>query len=103
MSKIELPTLHWLVSAHEGRTVTNTYSASLGTLPSTGCMNVRTFNYKVYVDISANRLITESYILNPWSAGGHKSDEERAEFEISDSGVLLAAEWLSQTATKYGF
>ena len=103
MSRVELPTLHWLVSMHEGRTVTNTYSASLGTLPSTGCMNVWTFNYRVYVDITAHRLIAESYILNPWSAGGNKSDAERAEFEVSDSGVLLASEWLSQTATKYGF
>ena len=103
MSRIELPTLHWLVSAHEGRTVTNAYSASLGTLPGTGCMNVRTFNYKVFVDVTARRLIAESHILNPWRDGGNKSDFERAEFEVSDSGVLLAGEWLSQMATKYGF
>ena len=107
MSKIDLPNLHWLISKHEGRYATNVWSASLGTSPS-GCTNVKTFNYRVHVDIScANesefRLIAESYIINPWSDGGNKSDMEHAEFEVSENGVTLASEWLSQTATIYGF
>ena len=68
MSKIDLPNLHWLISKHEGRYATNVWSASLGTSPSDGCITVKTFNYRVYVDTScANesefRLIAKSYII----------------------------------------
>ena len=108
MSKIDLPRYHWLVSKHEGRFVTNTYSGSMGTLPDQGCVNVRTFNYRVYVDTSSKeetsfRLIAESYIIQPWSRGGNKTDFERAEFETSEKGVEDAGEWLARTASKYGF
>lgn len=108
MSKIDLPHYHWLVSKHEGRFVTNTYSGSMGTLPDQGCVSVRTFNYRVYVDISSGeestfRLIAESYIILPWSRGGNKTDFERAEFESSENGVNEAEEWLAKTAAKYGF
>ena len=108
MSKIDLPNLHWLISKHEGRYATNVWSASLGTSPSEGCTNVKTFNYRVCVDTSSGnesefRLIAESYIINPWSDGGNKSDMEHAEFEVTADGVLLASEWLSQISTKYGF
>ena len=108
MSKIDLPRYHWLVSKHEGRFVTNVYSGPLGTLPDQGCVSVRTFNYRVYVDTSSGeentfRLIAESYIIQPWSRGGNKTDFERAEFENSEKGVEDAGEWLTRTATKYGF
>ena len=108
MSKIDLPRYQWLVSKHEGRFVTNTYSGSMGTLPDQGCVSVRTFNYRVYVDISSGEestflLIAESYIIQPWHLGGHKTDAERAEFECSESGVRGAEEWLARTAAKYGF
>jgi hypothetical protein len=108
MSKIDLPRYHWLVSKHEGRFVTNTYSGSMGTLPDQGCVSVRTFNYRVYVDISSGeestfRLIVENYIIQPWHLGGHKTDTERAEFESSENGVNEAEEWLVQTAARYGF
>ena len=108
MSKIDLPRYHWLVSKHEGRFVTNTYSGSMGTLSDQGCVGVRTFNYRVYVDISSEdessfRLIAESYIMQPWRSGGHKTDFERSEFESSEKGVKEAEEWLGQTAAKYGF
>ena len=108
MSKIDLPRYHWLASKHEGRFVTNTYSGSMGTLPDQGCVSVRTFNYRIYVDTSSGeentfRLIAESYIIQPWSLGGNKTDFERAEFEGSEKGVKDAEEWLGQTAAKYGF
>ena len=108
MTKIDLPRYHWLVSKHEGRFVTNTYSGSMGTLPDQGCVNVRTFNYRVYVVTSSKeetsfRLIAESYIIQPWSCGGNKTDFERAEFENSEKGVEDAGEWLARTASKYGF
>ena len=108
MSKIDLPNLHWLISKHEGRYATNVWSASFGTSPSEGCTNVKTFNYRVYVDISCGtesefRLIAESYIINPWSDGSNKSDMGHAEFEVTEAGITLASEWLSQISTKYGF
>ena len=108
MSKIDLPRYHWLLSKHEGHFVTNTYSGSMGTLPDQGCVSVRTFNYRVYVDISSGekstfRLVAESYIIQPWHLGGHKTDTEYAEFENSENGINEAEEWLSRTAAKYGF
>ena len=108
MSKIDLPHYHWFVSKHEGRFVTNTYSGSMGTLPDQGCVSVRIFNYRVYVDISSGEeskfhLIAESYIIQPWHLGGHKTDAERAKFESSESGVNEAEEWLAQIAAKHGF
>ena len=108
MSKIDLPNLHWLISKHEGRYATNVWSASLGTSPSEGCTNVKTFNYRVYVDTSSGnesefRLIAESYIINPWRDGSNKTDMEQAEFEVTEAGITLASEWLSQMAGKYGF
>lgn len=108
MSKLDLPRYHWLLSKHEGRFVTNTYSGSMGTLPDQGGVSVRTFNYRVYVDISSGeesmfRLIAETCIIQPWSRGGNKTDTERAEFESSENGVRDAEEWLVRTAATYGF
>ena len=108
MAKIDLPHYHWLVSKHEGRFVTNTYSGSMGTLTDQGCVSVRTFNYRVYMDISSGeessfRLIAETYIIQPWSRGGNKTDFERAEFESSENGISEAEEWLGRTAAKHGF
>ena len=108
MSRIDLPRYHWLVSKHEGRFVTNTYSSSIGTLPDQGCVSVRTFNYRVYVDTSGKeestfRLIVETYVMQPWSRGGHKTDFEQAEFESSEYGVKEAEEWLARITAKHGF
>ena len=108
MTKIDLPRHHWLISRHEGRFVANTYSGSMGTLPNQGCVSVRTFNYRVYADISSGdensfRLIAESCTIQPWSRGGGKTDLERAEFESSENGVKEAEKWLAETAAKYGF
>ena len=108
MSRIDLPRHHWLVSKHDGRFVTNVHSGSMGTLPNQGCVSVRTFNYRVYVDMSgkeeiAFRLIVETYIMQPWSRGGRKTDFERTEFENSENGVKEAEEWLGRTAAKHGF
>ena len=108
MSKIDLPRYHWLVSKHEGRFVTNIYSGSMGSLPDQGCVSARTFNYRVYVDISSGeessfRLIAETYNIQPWNRGGNKTDFERAEFESSEKGISEAEEWLGRTAAKHGF
>ena len=108
MAKIELPQISWLVCRHEGCFVTNTYSGSLGTLPNGGCVSAHTFQYRVYVDISSGsernfRLIAESFLLQPWHLGSHKTDFERLELECSESGVRQAEEWLSKTASMHGF
>lgn len=106
--KIELPKYHWLVSRHEGHLVTNTYSGSLGRPGVSGCIGIRTFNYRVFADVSSNtecdfRIVAESYIIQPWHLGGNKTDLERKEFECSEDGVMQAAEWLSEISAKYGF
>jgi hypothetical protein len=106
--KIELPNYHWFVSRHEGRFVTNIYSGSAGTLGDVGCIGTRTFNYRVYVDISSGnesefRLIVESYIIQPWHLGGHKTDFEKTEFLCSEDCVVQAIKWLSEISAKYGF
>jgi hypothetical protein len=67
------------------------YSGSLGTLGDSGCIGTRTFNYKVFADISSNtendfRIVAESYIIQPWHLGGNKTDLERKEFECSEGG-----------------
>ena len=106
--KINLPDLRWLVSRHEGRFVTNTYSGSAGTLSDGGCVSTRTFNYKVYVDISGGnesdfRLIAESCIIQPWHLGGKKTDPEKLILACTEDGVAQAAEWLTEVSAKYGF
>jgi hypothetical protein len=106
--KIELPNYHWFVSRHEGHFVTNIYSGAAGTLGDVGCIGTRTFNYRVYVDISSGnesefRLIVESYIIQPWHLGGHKTDFEKTEFLCSEDCVVQATKWLSEISAKYGF
>ena len=106
--KIELPSYHWFASQHEGRFVTNVYFGSAGTPGDAGCISTRTFNYRVYVDISSGkedefRLIAESYLIQPWNLGGHKTDFEKAEFLCSEDCVVQAADWLSEVSSKYGF
>ena len=106
--KIELPNYHWFVSRHEGRFVTNIYSGSAGTLGDVGCIGTRTFNYRVYANISSGnesefRLIVESYIIQPWHLGGHKTDFEKTEFLCSEDCIAQATKWLSEISAKYGF
>ena len=106
--RIELPKYHWFVSKHEGYFISNTYSGSLGTIPDGGCTSTRTFNYRVYADISNGterefQLVAESYIIQPWHLGCCKTDFEHAEFICSEIGLKEAIEWLSQMAAKYGF
>lgn len=105
--RLDLPAYPWFVSRPEGRFVTNIYSGSTGTDKDTGCMNTRTFHYRVYVDITSGnpsefRLIAESFIQQPWHLGSGKTDFARMDFPASDNGLEQAAEWLAQTGAKYG-
>ena len=106
--KIELPKYEWLVNKHEGRFVTNVYSGSAGTQGNEGCIGSRTFNYRVYVDISSGkesefRLISESYIIQPHHLGGKKTNFERADFSCSEHCLIQVIKWLSEISRKYGF
>ena len=108
MSRIDLPPYHWFLSKHEEGFVANAYSGSLGTFPEQGCVSTRTFNYRVYVDISSGDesnfcLIAERYIIQPWNSDGNMTDFERVEFESSEKGVADAEVWIVQTAAKCGF
>ena len=106
--RVDLPRFHWLISPNEGKFVTNVYTASQGTVVDGGCLGTKTFNFRVYADISSGeessfKLVAETYIIQPWDKGAGKTDFERAEFECSEEGVKKAEEWLSATSLKYGF
>ena len=105
---IELPNYHWFLSKHEGRFVTNIYSGSAGTVGDSGCIFTRTFNYRVYVNISSGnesefRMVAESCIIQPWHLRGNKTDFEKAEFLCSEDCIAQVTKWLSEVSGKYGF
>ncbi len=106
--KINLPRHQWFIQKQGDMFATNIYSGSLGTNPAKGCIANLTFNYRVYVDVSSNdesgfRLVAEGFNIQPWGAGGGKTDFERAEFDNSPKGIRDAGEWLGKIAAKYGF
>ncbi|MBR5601406.1 MAG: hypothetical protein IKW24_02130 [Clostridia bacterium] len=105
MSRVDLPRYDWFVNNHS----TNTFSGSLGTLPDQGCIAIRTFHYRVFVDTSKGkdestyRLVAECYIIQPWDQKGAKTDEQRADFDASEQGIDQAGEWIGGIAAKFGF
>ncbi len=108
MTRIELPDLHWFVNRYEGRFLTNTFSGSLGTSAGTGCLRVRTFHFRVFMDVSSSneetfRLIAKAYVLQPWHLGGDKTDVTSAAFEGTVQGISEAEQWLVQTIQRLGF
>ena len=108
MVYINLPRHLWFLNDHEGKPVINVHTNSYGTDPDEGCLHVKTFNYKVYVDISSGdesqyKLIAECYVIQPWDLGSEKTDFNRSEFENSDEGIKAASDWLSKTAMSLGF
>lgn len=88
--------------------MTNTYSASIGTISERGCICTKTFNYRVYVDASSGQdetfcLVAECFIIQPWSDGGNKADYKQMKFENSKHGIAQAEEWLSEISSEQGF
>lgn len=100
---IELPNRVWFLQKQGHKYLTNTYSGSLGTSPQTGCISTTTFNYRVYVKITAeNQPISfhaECFWRTPWSHGAKIVDFVECEFSISQDGLQDAENWL---ITQYG-
>ena len=63
---ITLPHYNWFFQIQEGKPVTNVFSGSSGTEPSTGCFSIITFDYKVYVTDYTNRIYNQ-YFVFPFS------------------------------------
>lgn len=108
MAGMDLPRLHWLVSRHEGKIVTNAYTASLGTLADRGATGTRTLAYAVRTDVSSGdeaqfRLAVQADVIAPTAEGGQKTDHEEADFPATEEGLAEASEWLARLAAKYGF
>ncbi len=100
--QIVLPRYDWLVAKQEGKTVTNVFSDSRGTVSGRGCVGVTTFNYKVTPDLSEGeenaKLIVECYVQSPWKPGGATTATEpvQAVFEGSEQGLRDAEAWLTE-------
>lgn len=108
MAGMDLPRLHWLVSRHEGKIVTNAYTASLGTPGDRGATGTRTLAYAVRADVSSGeeaqfRLAVQSDVITSAAEGSRKTDHEEADFPATEEGLAEAGEWLAQVAAKYGF
>lgn len=108
MAGMDLPRLHWLVSRHEGKIVTNAYTASLGTLGDRGATGTRTFAFAVRADVSSGeeaqfRLTVQADVIASAAEGGEKTDHEEADFPATEEGLTEASEWLARIAAKYGF
>lgn len=100
---IELPNYNWFVTAADGRPSSNTSTGSLGTDPNSGCLKKRTFNYKVSVSNVGKedvKLIAECWIQPPWNSKNKIENYETKEFECSADGIVLAAQWLTESAKK---
>lgn len=100
---IELPKYNWFVNGQGASCVTNRYSGSIGTSPSFGCINVTTFNYRVFLEKQAERsyFVAECFLIPTWREGVSKKNFMRAEFEDSQDGLDRVAEWLSNEVGKY--
>lgn len=102
---IKLPNYNWFVNGQGSSCVTNRYSGSCGTSPTTGCVSVTTFNYRVFVEKSDDadnglKLIAECFLILPWNKGGSEEHLTRAEFEASPNGLSKAQMWLSNEVRK---
>jgi hypothetical protein len=107
---ITLPHYNWFFQIQEGKPVTNVYTGSSGTEPSTGCFSITTFDYSVRVDTT---------VIKKKDADGNETDEQEPfkivaswrftypfghdpkfsepvteYFENSPEGLALAAKWL---------
>lgn len=98
---IELPNYNWFVTAADGRPSSNTMTGSLGTVSNSGCLNKRTFNYKVSVSNVGKedvKLIAKCWIQPPWNSENKIENYETKEFEGSADGIVSASKWLSESA-----
>jgi hypothetical protein len=111
---ITLPHYNWFFQIQEGKPVTNVFSGSSGTEPSTGCFSIITFDYKVYVtekkeenaegeenkDEKAEKkppvykIVAEWHYTYPFGHDPKFSETVTKDFEASPNGLIEAAKWL---------
>ena len=95
MEKIKLPLYNWFVCLQEGKPVSNFFTGSYGTDGLEGCLDRRTFNYRVFTD--KKTLVVEKSaeeISAEKAAAAEKEDGEAAEIKTTKeiSVEIFAAE-----------
>lgn len=113
---INLPHYNWFYQIQEGKHVTNVYSGSSGTEPSTGCLSITTFDYSVYVDLTVIKkkdaegndteetepfkIVASWHYTYPFGHSPQFSQTITKVFENSPEGLAEAAQWLEEAEGK---
>ena len=100
---IELPDYPWFYQITGGKPITNIFTGSVGTIPTEGCFNVTTFNYKVFIDSKSdpNRIVAQCYNQFPWGNNPPTSEIVTKDFENSEEGHAEAIKWLSEEEIRH--
>ena len=115
---ITLPHYNWFFQIQEGKPVTNVFTGSSGTEPSTGCFSITTFDYSVYVDTTVIKkkdadgneteenepfkIVAKWRFTYPFGNDPRCSDTVTAQFENSPDGLRAAASWLEEAEGREG-
>ena len=109
---IKLPHYNWFFQIQDRKPVTNVYTGSSGTEPSTGCFSIITFDYKVYVESKVEknedgtdapptyRLVAEWRFTYPFGHTPRHTEPESSYFEASPDGLAEAVKWLEAAESK---
>lgn len=100
---IDLPDYPWFYQITGGKPITNIFTGSYGTNPSEGCINVTTFNYKVFIDSKSdpNRLVAQCFNQFPWGSKRERSEIVSRDFENSQEGYEAAKQWLDEEQMRH--
>ena len=100
---IDLPDYPWFYQITGGWPITNIFTGSIGTDPSGGCINVTTFNYKVFIDSKADpkRLVAQCFNQFPWKSSMARSETVTKDFENSQEGYEEAKKWLDEELMRH--
>ncbi len=100
---IEIPDYPWFYQITGGKPITNIFTGSVGTIPTQGCLNVTTFNYKVFIDSKSdpNRIVAQCYNQFPWGNNPSTSELVTKDFENSEEGHKEAIKWLSEEEIRH--
>ena len=113
---INLPHYNWFFQIQEGKPVTNVYTGSSGTEPSTGCFTITTFDYSVYVDTTVIKkkdadgneteetepfkIVASWRYTYPFGHSPRFSEPVTKHFENTPEGLREAAKWLEIAESK---